>query len=171
MLERGAMIEAGDGAVYWGFEISRETIMRITAYDDRVVFGDTCETRIEVRNGALATTAPGYPCSGRQRIEQRDARVVNPDFTIYVLGRQFVADGQDGWYHVGLDRTWRSQTDILWNQLVLTTAGPVFGFRRNGNSMIQRAGRSSHFGNRSPATTSFWSTTVPATGNIASTHP
>lgn len=124
MLDRGALIEAGDGAIYWEFEVSRETILRITAYDDRVVFGDTCETRIEVQSGVLATTAPGYPCSGRQRIEQRDARVVNPDFTIYVIGKQFVADGEDGWHHFGIDRTWWRDRVAQWNQIELTNRWP-----------------------------------------------
>lgn len=124
LLEHGALIEAGDGSVYWEFEVHRETILRITAYDDRVVFGDTCETRIELRDGVLETTAPGYPCSGRQRIEQRATPVFDPEFTIYVVGNQFVADGVDGWYHVGIDRTWWREGDAEWNSIELTNRWP-----------------------------------------------
>ena len=122
--ERGALIQAGDGSIYWEFEVRRETSLAITAYDDHVAFGDTCDRRIQLQNGFLTTSAPGYPCSGRQRIERTDRRVFNPDFTIYVVGRQFVAVGEDGWYHVHLDQTGWGENETPRSQITLTNRWP-----------------------------------------------
>lgn len=138
--DRGALIQAGDGSVYWEFEVQSETRVHVTAYDGRIVFGDSCDRRIELVDGILVTTAPGYPCSSRLRIEQTAQRVSNPDFTLYVVGRQFIADGEDGWYHIHLDRTgWgedenpRSQIELtnrwpgLWISTLLDHPGPSGG--------------------------------------------
>ena len=120
---RGALIQAGDGAVYWEFRVERETSLGITAYDDRVVFADNCDTAIELRDGALTTTAPGYPC-GIQRIQRTDQRVTRPDFTLYLLGRQIIADGEDGWYHINLDRTGWGEDETARSHVNLTNRWP-----------------------------------------------
>ena len=121
---RGALIEAGDGSIYWHFEVERETSLSVTAYDGRIVFKDACDRRIELVDGALTTTAPGDPCGGQPRTEQTDRRVFNPDFTLYVFGRQFVADGDEGWYHVHLDRTGWGEVGTPRSQIDLTNRWP-----------------------------------------------
>ena len=137
MLDHGALIQAGDGAIYWEFEVGRETKLNIIVRDDHIQFGDTCDRRIELRAGHLQTTAPGFPCDGRERIEQRDLQIPNPDFTIFVVGRQFIAVGDDGWYHIPYNLpTWNTTSQPApqftltnrWPGIWITTAeehGPI----------------------------------------------
>lgn len=105
MLERGALIDVGDRSIYWKFRIQSETKLYIIAYDDRVVFAEDSGREIEIRNGVLNMTPASHPYIGRERIELTDRHVLRTDFTIYVVGLQFVAVGDDGWYHIGPDRT------------------------------------------------------------------
>lgn len=124
LLDRGALIEVGDGSIYWEFEIHRETSLFITVYDDRVLFEDSCDRKIQLQNGALTTNGPSYTCGVRHRIEQTDRRVFRPDFTIYVVGRQFVAVGEDGWYHVHLDETGWGGIETPRSRITLTNRWP-----------------------------------------------
>ena len=124
LLERGALIEVGDGSIYWKFRIQDETAVFVTAYDDRVVFTDESGRDIEVRNGVLNMTPASHPYVGRERIELTDRRVLRTDFTIYVVGLQFVAVGEDGWYHIDLDRTGWNEDDPLTGEITLTNRWP-----------------------------------------------
>lgn len=115
----GALIDLGDTSLFWAFKPTGDTKVEVTAHDDRVIFGDTCDRRIEVSAGVTAVTAPGYPCIGRERISVDPRTVSEVDFTIYVTRRQFIVDAAEGWYHIHIDSTGASgdPTPRAWLQL------------------------------------------------------
>ena len=94
----GALIEAGDASIHWPFSDSDEEHLSISVFDDRIIFDDRCDGRLELVSGVLRVAAHGY--CGLGGLNWSDARVLQPDFTIFVIGQQFVADGEDGWYHI-----------------------------------------------------------------------
>lgn len=90
-----------------------------------MIFGDTCDRRIEVSGGVTTTVAPGYPCIGRERISVDPRTVSEVDFTIYVTRRQFIVDASEGWYHIHIDRSGASgdPTPRGWIQLRSSGSG------------------------------------------------
>ena len=101
----GALIDLGDATLFWTLPSSHALPLTITAYDDRVVFADTCDRVFEVRDGVTRMTAPGYPCLDQERIRIVPEHLAHVDFTIYVFRRQFVVDALEGWYHIVSDKT------------------------------------------------------------------
>ena len=98
LVASGALIEVGDASVFWSFTDEREEHMTISVFDDRVWFQDRCEGRLELLSGVLTEIASGYCNSGAVELSTMTAK--RTDFTIFIIGQQFVAVGEDGWYHI-----------------------------------------------------------------------
>ncbi len=101
----GALIDLGQTRLFWTLPGGHSLRLSITAYDDHVTFGDSCEREFELHGGAVRMTAPGYPCVDHERVREDSRGLTDVDFAIYVFRRQFVIDGPDGWYHVVRDQT------------------------------------------------------------------
>ncbi len=124
ILERGALIEAGDGAVYWETSVQVERVLKITVYDDRVVFMDSCDNVIGLAGGTLAATRSGRSCGGMKPTQLTSRRVLRPDFTIFVVNRQFIATGNGGWYHINLDSAGKHEGKTIGSSIRLTARWP-----------------------------------------------
>lgn len=112
-VEGGLLIDVGVGSILWRFDPLEVTTIDIHAYAHRIVIADHCDEKYELAAGVLTQTSSGSWCGGIRRIEKSDLSVSRPDFTIFVVGRQFVADGEDGWYHM----------DFAWPHIELTKRG------------------------------------------------
>ena len=123
LLEGGTLIDTGDGTIYWEYDVRGDSLLYITAYDDKTVLFARCGNGFEFRSGALAAITSGGFCSGPGTLIGSDEKVTDPDFTLYVIGRQLVADGEDGWYHVVADRAGWSGNQNPRGELVLRNRG------------------------------------------------
>ena len=115
----GALLDLGDASLYWDIPSVFGVTVTITAYDHRIVLQDSCERTFEMRNGAVSMIGLGFPCVGKERIREDPRTVMDADFTIYVVGRQFVVDGAGGWYHIVRDRTGWDEDTTPRGQIVL----------------------------------------------------
>jgi hypothetical protein len=128
LLDGGALIDVGDGSIYWEYG-PRESSLYITAFDDRVVLFAGCGDGFELNQGVSTAIATGGFCNGPATVRRSDERVVDPNFTVYVVGRQFIADGEDGWYHVVADQTGVSNNPIPRGEFVLRNRGAAVWLR------------------------------------------
>lgn len=102
LLDEGLLLGVGSGSILWRFGADDESNLFIEVTDELIVFQDTCDGRIEYARGVLAETEGSY-CS-YHGIRSSNSTVAAPNFTIYVIGLQFVAVGEDGWYHIDMER-------------------------------------------------------------------
>lgn len=102
LLDAGLLLDVGSGSLLWRFETGYEREITMYVTGELMVFRDQCDGRIEHKLGALAETNYSY-CANRG-IALSDSRVGDPNFIIYVIGSQFVAVGEDGWYHIDVER-------------------------------------------------------------------
>ena len=101
----GVLFDLGSASLLWVSEDSFALDLAITAYEQHVTIGDNCDRLFKVHAGFSQMIAPGFPCTGGERVRE-DVRIVHdPDFTIYIIDTQFVIDGPDGWYHIVRDQT------------------------------------------------------------------
>lgn len=124
LFDGGTLIDVGDGSIYWEYG-SRESYLYITAFDNRVVLFAGCGKGFELKQGVSTAITKGGFCNGPATVRRSDERVVDPNFTVYVVGRQFIAVGEDGWYHVVADRTGWSDNPSPRGELVLRNRGPA----------------------------------------------
>jgi hypothetical protein len=128
----GTLIDVGESSLFWARARSRaRTIVDVIlmAYDDRVVFKDSCDRKLEVSSGIPTMTADGFPCIGT-RIEIDPRAVTTVDFTMYVANRQFIIDGPDGWYHVRLHGLRSSKEKVTPGEVTLVGLGGVWATTR-----------------------------------------
>ncbi len=99
------LLEVGESTLRWNTRAALEADLYIMGYSDRVEFYDACERRFQLRDGILSMIDPGYPCYNNERIRESSESVNRAEFTIFVIGHQFVVDGPDGWYHIRVDQS------------------------------------------------------------------
>ena len=75
-----------------------------TAYEDRVEFGYSGCSYV-LRGNSIELALQGSGVCGLEHSLIAEDQVTDPDFTIYVVGRQFVIVGDSGWHHISEDWT------------------------------------------------------------------
>ncbi len=128
LLDRGMLIDAGDDSIVWPV---RRSSLYINSYDDRIVVKDSCDRAFEVRNGSTSIVENGYPCLGPGRSYEVDRSVTYADFTIYLVSRSLVIDGEDDWFHIGYAPASPDRADpSRWGQLTLLGRHPGLWLRQ-----------------------------------------
>lgn len=110
LVEGGTLLDLGDTSLYWALPGVFGVAMTLVAYDDHVIIHDNCDRVFELRAHVATMVDPGYPCvdapdNEKERIREDPRDVTDPDFTIFIVERQLVVDGADGWYHIVRDIT------------------------------------------------------------------
>ena len=141
LVSGGVLLDLGGTSVYWETESITESVLNVTAYDDRVVLRDRCDRAFELSHGTASLIHQGYACPTVGRI-RADARTVKPlEFTIFITSRQFVIDAPDGWYHVVLDRTGGGEDPTPRSQITLRSTGAGIWVSTQRDGPDRTAGR------------------------------
>lgn len=146
LLDAGLLLDVGSGSLLWRFETGYEREITMYVTGELMMFSDQCDGRIEHTLGVLAETNYSY-CANRG-IALSDSRVGDPNFTIYVIGSQFVAVGEDGWYHIDVDGRVPGAGNVTYASVKLSN--PNFGVWIEAEEDLPESGHGTAFRIRRP---------------------